>query len=403
MPRPLRISVALPVCRLHPHLERAVDCILAQQAPDGIDLDLMLIANGIDPSLLAPLKERSASVRILHLERPSLPAALNLALRQARFDLVARMDDDDECPPTRLARQARFLRDHPPVAAVGSAYEIVSPAGIRTMRPPTDPGPLYARLLLGNCLAHGSMMLQRDPILDAGGYDERLDKAQDYELWLRLARDRRLACLDEVLYRHHAACASPCSSEAQARAAARAMLEAWRDLPPSQGNLEQALTQALVGNHEDARSILEEILRTTPSREALLGWLWLSWSAPGAQTRAIEACRRSRLREVGARLRHAGVGGVYLYGAGNHARWILDHRHDLALPILAIVDDALAGSTAHGYHIQSPATLQAGDCALIASDAHEDTIWAHTAPLRARGVRIERLYDDEPAGVRLAS
>ncbi len=403
MESPIRISVALPVGRLHHHLYRALACILSQQAAEGISLDIMLVANGVDPEALVPFAEQSPSIRILRLDRPSLPAALNLALREARFEFVARMDDDDECPPTRLALQARFLRDSPALAGVGCAYEIVSPLGVRTMRPPPDPGALFARLLLGNCLAHGSMMLRRGLVLDAGGYDERLDKAQDYELWLRLARDRRLACLDQVLYRHYANTTSPCTSESQARAAARAMLEAWRDLPPSQGDLEHALACALLGDGDDARERLDDILRRAPSREALLASLWLSWAAPDTRTKTIETCRRSRLREIGSRLRRSGVGGIYLYGAGNHARWILDHQEDLALPILAIVDDTLAGKTALGYHIQSPATLQAGDCALIASDAHEEVIWSRTAPLRARGVRIERLYEDEPAGVRLAS
>jgi hypothetical protein len=42
-------------------------------------------------------------------------------------------------------------------------------------------------------------MARRGLLARAGGYDERLAVAQDYDLWMRLARLTRLANLDEVL------------------------------------------------------------------------------------------------------------------------------------------------------------------------------------------------------------
>jgi hypothetical protein len=42
-------------------------------------------------------------------------------------------------------------------------------------------------------------MARRELVLRAGGYDERLPVAQDYDLWMRLARLTRLANLDAVL------------------------------------------------------------------------------------------------------------------------------------------------------------------------------------------------------------
>jgi hypothetical protein len=42
-------------------------------------------------------------------------------------------------------------------------------------------------------------MARRELIVRAGGYDETLPVAQDYDLWMRLSRLTRLATLDEVL------------------------------------------------------------------------------------------------------------------------------------------------------------------------------------------------------------
>jgi hypothetical protein len=46
---------------------------------------------------------------------------------------------------------------------------------------------------------HSSVMARRELLARAGGYDETLGVAQDYDLWMRLVRLTRLASLDEIL------------------------------------------------------------------------------------------------------------------------------------------------------------------------------------------------------------
>jgi len=46
---------------------------------------------------------------------------------------------------------------------------------------------------------HYSVMMRRELLARAGGYDETLAVAQDYDLWMRLAGLTRLANLTEVL------------------------------------------------------------------------------------------------------------------------------------------------------------------------------------------------------------
>jgi hypothetical protein len=61
-------------------------------------------------------------------------------------------------------------------------------------------GPVNAVILRFNPLVHSSVMFRRDRILRYGGYDERVPYAQDYDLWLRLARvGETLWNLDEPL------------------------------------------------------------------------------------------------------------------------------------------------------------------------------------------------------------
>jgi hypothetical protein len=402
---PEGVSVLLPVYRDAARLPRAARCITGQTLAE---LDILIILNGSDEPTRAAahdLARADRRIRILELPDPNLSAACNLGLREARHDLVARMDADDLCPPHRLQTQGAAMAANPALAALGSAWELLDRDGriMSTVRPPIEPADLRWRLLLGNVLAHGSMMMRRDAVLLAGGYREDCPRAQDYELWLRLVREGGgIACLPDVLYQHlvpdHTDLGR--SSPEQAELAAPLMLQAWRSLPeaPSSAPWAQMLSDAMCRAAAPART-LEHIERQLalegPSREGLLAWLWAQWFAPPAPRRVADACKRSRLREVGAALRSRGTTRVWLWGAGDHTRWALEHGPDLGLRIVGIVDDHLAGRRRFGHEVLAPATLQPGDTALISSDWHEDAIWQASAPHRARGVRVVRLYEPE--------
>src|ERR1043166_8511303 len=127
MPSPDGVSVALPIFRAEPDtLRRAAGSIQTQTLAD---LDILMVLNGADDATTGVAHEiarQDARVRIAELPDPNLAAALNVALRLARFPIVARMDADDLCPPRRLELQARWLREHPEVAALGTAFERIS-------------------------------------------------------------------------------------------------------------------------------------------------------------------------------------------------------------------------------------------------------------------------------------
>jgi hypothetical protein len=103
----------------------------------------------------------------------------------------------------------------------------------------------------------------------------------------------------------------------------------------------------------------------------------------------MEVARRARVREVSARIRTLGAERVWLWGAGDHTRRVLETPEDLGMPVAGIVDDA---PTDTPHRIVAPCTLAPGDHVLISSDWNEDAIWRSSASHRARGVRVHRLY-----------
>jgi hypothetical protein len=107
---------------------------------------------------------------------------------------------------------------------------------------------------------------------------------------------------------------------------------------------------------------------------------------------AMDICRGARVREVASRVADAGVEGVWLWGAGAHCRVILDLLAGTRVRVVGLVDDALAGQERHGFLVVAATALRGGDHAILASDAHEATLWEASAGARSRGVHVHRLY-----------
>jgi hypothetical protein len=204
-----RVSVILPARDGGAHLADAVASILSQSF---VDLELLLIDDGSRDdavAALASIAARDPRLRLLVNPGAGLVAALNYGLGQARAALVARMDADDVALPDRIARQVAFLDASPEIALVGAQVAFVDAAGAPTgecSHLPTAPEAVAAALTTRGCVIRHPTILARKPALvAAGGYRPACERAEDYDLWLRLSECARLANLPDTLlnYRVH--------------------------------------------------------------------------------------------------------------------------------------------------------------------------------------------------------
>jgi hypothetical protein len=201
----MKISVLMPVYNAGAYLAQAVESVLRQTHHD---IELVIIDDcSTDGSAktIRRFARRDARVRpVYHAKNQGLAATLNEGLALATSAYVARMDQDDESLPGRLAEQAAFLDAHPDVAVVGSWARNMgrTPDLDRLVRLPFTDAEIKSRLPEQNCLYHPSVMFRRQPVLDAGGYRAEFKNAEDYDLWLRLSRRHALANIPRPLLRY---------------------------------------------------------------------------------------------------------------------------------------------------------------------------------------------------------
>lgn len=196
-----RISVLMSVHNGERWLREAVDSVLGQSLGQ---FELLVIDDGSTDGTAKILEGyRDPRVRVSRQPRVGLTTSLNRGVALTTAPLVARLDADDVALPERFARQVAFLEGHPEVGLLGTGCQDVDPVGrvLRIYRPPETDSEIRRTLIRRNPFVHSSIMARREVLERAGFYDQTLEVAQDYDLWVRLSRISRLANLPEPLVR----------------------------------------------------------------------------------------------------------------------------------------------------------------------------------------------------------
>lgn len=201
------ISVLLPVYNGGAFLGKAIESILQQSFAD---FEFIIINDGSKDGSGDVINHYAAQdKRIVAVHQPNagLITTLNRGLEMARAPLIARMDADDIALPHRFARQFKFMNDNPQIAICGSNIRLINQHDIqsRDILYPVTPEQVKAMMPQGSPLAHPTVMMRRDIIVNAGGYRRMYKHAEDYDLWLRIGEQHAIANIPDVLllYRQH--------------------------------------------------------------------------------------------------------------------------------------------------------------------------------------------------------
>jgi glycosyltransferase involved in cell wall biosynthesis len=206
----MRVSIILPLYNAEKFLRKSVESLLYQTFTD---LEILAINDGSNDTSVQILESFGDSrIKIINNEiNRGLIYSLNRGLNLAAGDYIARMDADDISFPQRIERQVAYLEANPEIDIVSSDMVVIDENNRQLFRPfvpVTNPILMQWMLLRRNMLYHPTVMIRRNRFLnDELFYDPEALFAEDYELWLRLSRSKKLVNQDEVLlqYRRHGA------------------------------------------------------------------------------------------------------------------------------------------------------------------------------------------------------
>jgi glycosyltransferase involved in cell wall biosynthesis len=134
-------------------------------------------------------------------EKIFLTKSLNWAIKMCSGKYIARIDDDDVWVDNeKLAKQVSFMENNKDVGLLGAQAMVINENGqsLFQLNYPLTDELLRKFMLLRNQFVHSSVMLRVAAINKVGSYDERIKYGQDYEMWLRIGRQYKLANLPDV-------------------------------------------------------------------------------------------------------------------------------------------------------------------------------------------------------------
>lgn len=141
---------------------------------------------------------------IINKENLGLTKSLNIALRAAKGNYIARIDSDDVAKPERLEAQINYMIKNPKTDVLGTSIEKIDSRGksLGVFKYPLTHSEIVNSILRFNPFAHPTVMFRNSGSLF---YDESFLRSQDYELWLRTVKTLKFENLDNALtmYRVH--------------------------------------------------------------------------------------------------------------------------------------------------------------------------------------------------------
>lgn len=199
------VSVIIPTYKHRDFVLQTLDSVFAQTFTD---YEVIVINDGSPDDtaeVLRPLAE-SGRIRYIEQENTGQSKARNRGISEAQGEFIALLDDDDLWPPDKLEWQVAALRAQPEVGLIGGRATLITAAGDRLYQTELTPEIVFEDSFAG-CpfISPGQTLIRAAVLRDVGGFNPDIWGADDWDLWLRIAKSSRSIMEDReaLLYRKH--------------------------------------------------------------------------------------------------------------------------------------------------------------------------------------------------------
>jgi glycosyltransferase involved in cell wall biosynthesis len=185
------------------YLSQAIESILKQKFRD---FEFIIINDGsTDKSRDIIEFYNDDRIILIDQENRGLIYSLNRGISKARGPIIARMDADDISLPERLFVQFSWLNKNSDVGVMSTGCRIIDSKGElrnKMINSSRSHEVILENILNGRkgcSLIHPSVMMRKEVVLRAGGYNERFQTCEDVDLWLRISSVSNLHVIPDVL------------------------------------------------------------------------------------------------------------------------------------------------------------------------------------------------------------
>lgn len=204
------VSIILPTYNRAHSIMKSIDSILCQTYPYW---ELLVIDDGSTDNTKDLVAEIAASdTRVRYYKRAQnmgASAARNEGIRKSKYEYIAFQDSDDIWKADKLEKQMKIFVNKPETGLVYCSYEGVRFDGTKVVVPDFSEGVhnlqgnMYKRLLSGNVIGGPTVVIRKGCLekcqVQGQFFDESLTCLEDWELFLRIAKEFEVGFVAESL------------------------------------------------------------------------------------------------------------------------------------------------------------------------------------------------------------
>ena len=177
----------------------SVESILNQDFKNFEFLIIDDASNDNTYEILKKYENLDSRVKVLKNKKNiGLTKSLNLLIKEAKYDLIARQDADDISEKNRFTKQIEFIKKYNLDACTTRARNLNNMKKIPGI---TFYIPIKFLIKIKNPFIHGTLIIKKDVLEDINFYDENYYYAQDYKLFIDLLkRNYKIRTINKLLY-----------------------------------------------------------------------------------------------------------------------------------------------------------------------------------------------------------
>jgi glycosyltransferase involved in cell wall biosynthesis len=188
------ISVVIPTFNRPSFIERACNTVINQSYKN---IEIIIVDDASNTSYSDAIKNIPFE-NLVYIRRDSNgggSAARNTGIEAAKGDFIAFLDDDDEWLPQKLEKQIKSLSNNCQASQCGYTTKHSSQIRVEKSNVIT-----LEDLRQNNKLASTTGLLCEKKILKDTMFDSNLHRAQDWDIYIRIAMKTNFAYINEPLY-----------------------------------------------------------------------------------------------------------------------------------------------------------------------------------------------------------
>lgn len=198
------VSVVIPCYNGERYLGETIESVLSQTYQN---FEIIVVDDGSTDNTKG-VATSYPEVRYIYQDNQGVSTARNRGMTESHGNYLIFLDSDDRLLPNRLELGVNYLDTHSDCGYVFGWARTIGPDGLPLAQQPEDSLEVanYKSLLEGKALiSSGGLMFRRTVLETVGGYNPTLWPSEDYDLYLRVARNFPIHCDNQIIfeYRRH--------------------------------------------------------------------------------------------------------------------------------------------------------------------------------------------------------